>query len=543
MKKVFLVMLVCFCFIFGLKQVAAWDVENTWDYLPLEINYLDPINHRFTDKGGYNYQFETINPFIIEENKQYSLYLTSPFEEITSYSFTFYDASLTTLQTPQYNEVKNEGRIKGICFSAPVNAKRIKINVNFKHFRDMPQEYGEDGIDSHFVFLKGWECPDRDKVNLMYKGPRDLNPVIEGEQGLYITNVNDPIAVEEIKSYLRAYDDTDGDVTDSIIVYEDNYTSNKHKLGLYSITFRATDSNNNSTDFIVNVQVIDTDGPLIDGTLEVFTKISTKTEITTILNGVVLSDNYDSSDVVTLDIVEDNYTPNYNKVGTYQIKIKATDSSGNTTNGSIIVNVEDDIKPVISGVGEHTKSNALNVDLSEFINQYTASDETDGDITSKIEIVSDDYTPNQYNAGIWDVVISVKDKAGNKTTKTIKIEVIDKIGPVFYVDRTKIVIDLSINSLNLNNIISTLQASNIIKEDLAIEVLEDNYSENYNKPGNYKVLLGYQNQELELEIEVLEKLPEIEEVEEVGFFKAILNFFKNIWKKIISFFKLLFYKG
>ena len=62
----------------------------------------------------------------------------------------------------------------------------------------------------------------------------------------------------------------------------------------------------------------------------------------------------------------------------------------------------------------HIKSNSLDVSLEEFISLYTAIDETDGDITSKIKVITDNYSINQYNTGVWEVVLSVSDAAEMK---------------------------------------------------------------------------------------------------------------------------------
>lgn len=535
MKKIVFVFIFVLAFI-GINQVKA-EITDTWNYYPLGDNYIDTYNHNVVDNGNYNYTFQTVNAFLIEPGKVYSLHSTGPFEVMTDYDLKFYDSGNNIVNSPTVNEVWEDNELKSINFTTPINSRKIKLEVDFKHTRTFPEDYNEI-LDLIFVFKKGNNTPIEP---VPYEGPRDLQPVFEGTDGLYITDVNSPISVQEIKAYLRAYDETDGDVSDSIVIIEDTYTSNCSTLGLYSIMFRANDSNNNYTFFTVKVQVVDTEAPVFGGVFEIFAKNSKLVSIDDITDGIILSDNYDLPGSISLELLEDNYTNNYNIVGTYEIKYRATDTSGNDKIGIVSINVEDDIAPIFNEPDEHVKSNNIDVSLSEFIAKYTALDETDGDITDRIQILSDDYTINQYNVGEWEVTISVSDAANNTTTLTLKIRVTDNIGPVFYVDSTKIVIDLSINTYSLNNIINTLQASNIIKKDLVIEVIEDNYTPNIDKPGKYKVRLGYQGEELDLEIEVVSKLEEIEEIEELNIFQKILNFFARIFKAIANFFKFLFY--
>lgn len=540
MKKIFLIIVCFICvFIFNYKEVHAY--PPTWDYFPIGANYLDPVNHRSKSLGDNNFEFFTLNPFVVKETKDYSLFVTKTDREyINSYEFTFYDDNGNVLDTPVYfEEMKNQAdQIVSIYFTVPVGAKRISIKV---YFYNSTGSSHKDVIDGYYVFCEGSENPSNG-AHIYYQGPRtDLEPVIETDYGLYITDIDNPITVEEIKAGLRAYDDTDGDVTDSITIYQDNYSQNKDILGTYDIVFRACDSKGNHTDFTVYVQIIDTTAPSIGGNLNLTANNSKVLDQSSIISGLVLADNYDSSSNINLELISDNYTENYNIVGTYELVFKATDSSGNSSQATVYVNVIDVIKPVINGPMVHLKNNNLTVDLLEFINMYTAIDETDGDITNKIKVIEDRYTINQYNAGIWEVVLQVSDAANNTTEITIEIEVVDKIGPVFFIDKTKIVIDLNTNNLDVNALINYFQNTNIIQEDVPIEVIEDTYTKNKNTPGVYKLVLGYGEETLDIEVEILETIEEIEEVEKPSFFKRALSFFQKIILAIINFFRRLFY--
>lgn len=540
MRKVFLVLSLVLCFILiNINKVHA----NSYDYFPLGDNYIDPGNHSFEEIEPNLIQVETINPFVVKDTKVYSLFVSSPtVDYILNYEFSFYDNENKRIDADlDYIEGYNsDGKIIKVTFTTPYNTKRISICFEFSNKFYMGGGYREV-IDQYFVFCEGSDYPGPIGSSIEYQGPmQDLEPVIEGSSGLYITNVNDPVDVEEIKSALKAYDETDGDVTDSIIIYEDNYSENKNVLGLYEVIFRANDSRNNCTYFTVFIQVVDIDAPVISGTLNLSAynnQLLTQSEI---INNLVLTDNYNLSSLITLELVSDDYTANYNIVGRYELVFRATDTSGNSSEESVFIDVIDAIKPIIDGPMSHIKSNSLDVSLEEFISLYTAIDETDGDITSKIKVITDNYSINQYNTGVWEVVLSVSDAAGNEEIIVIEIEVIDEIGPVFFIDKSKIIIDLNSNPLSTLDLINYFQEAKIIRDDAIVEIIEDTYSENKNTPGTYKLVLGYEDERLEIEVEILEEVEKVEEETSNSIIKKIINILLKIFKIIFKFIKCLF---
>ena len=100
------------------------------------------------------------------------------------------------------------------------------------------------------------------------------------------------------------------------------------------------------------------------------------------------------------------------------LKLTATDSSGNTTIGEIKIVYVDDVKPKLSLKGSslmYVKSGTKFSDPG-----YTATDNIDGNITSKVEVTG---LPNMSKSGIYMVTYSVEDSSGNKTKATRKVAV------------------------------------------------------------------------------------------------------------------------
>ena len=83
-----------------------------------------------------------------------------------------------------------------------------------------------------------------------------------------------------------------------------------------------------------------------------------------------------------------------------------------------------------------------------------------------------------------------------------------------------------------------MEKTQTIRENLSYSVIEDEYSENKNTPGTYKVVLDVEGEELELQVNVFEELDQ--ELAKVELMDLIINFFVNLWSKIRAFFKRIF---
>ncbi|PEC46381.1 immunoglobulin-like domain-containing protein [Bacillus sp. AFS096315] len=124
-----------------------------------------------------------------------------------------------------------------------------------------------------------------------------------------------------------------------------------------------------------------------------------------------------------------------------KLTITATDAAGYTSSESVVI-VKDTVKPIINGVVD----SVINVgDEINVLQGITASDNLDGDITSKLLVngTVDSMKPNNYT-----VTYSVTDLDGNVTTINRKITVIDAIKPIISgVEDTSIGINQPFNSL------------------------------------------------------------------------------------------------
>ena len=118
--------------------------------------------------------------------------------------------------------------------------------------------------------------------------------------------------------------------------------------------------------------------------------------------------------------------PSIGLPGTYQFLFSASDHSGNTAHAIRVVNVVDDVAPVITIIGDNLI--ALTVGDTYTDAGATATDNVDGDITNKI-VASSNVTTAV--AGSYPITYSVTDSSGNRTSAVRTIVVNEK--PDFFV--------------------------------------------------------------------------------------------------------------
>lgn len=372
-----------------------------------------------------------------------------------------------------------------------------------------------------------------DYYNMYFEIP-DHIPVLDGETA-FVTNVDDPYTVDEIKSHLTAIDNEDGDISHLIVVDDDDYTLNNHKTGTYQVIYSVTDSAGNKATLTVHVLVRDVVAPVISGQAEYTQSMTQKLNLDTIKSNLSVSDNYDTD--LSIELVSDNYSDNYNKPGTHTINYKSVDASGNESTFKVIITVIDDVKPTISGPTTIVKGQTETLTTNDIKSQLTANDNHDGNITDKIEIIEDNYIGNGDKVGEYTITFEVEDNAGNKITKIVTIEVKDDIPPVFYVDNYFITVEQSIN-LTQQDFIDLLTATGQIKvtSTTTFSTILDEYTGNENKVGMYAMTFKTKSQDgNEEEVSIVVNVTADNEDETI--IEPVEDgFFTTIWNGITTFF-------
>lgn len=209
-----------------------------------------------------------------------------------------------------------------------------------------------------------------------------------------------------------ATDDTDGDVTSSIS------TSNNVDVntpGTYQVTYNVSDAAGNAaTQMVRTVTVSDLTAPVI--TLTGSSNLDLNVGGTYTELGATAVDNIDG-DVTSSISISNNV--DVNTPGTYQVTYNVSDAAGNTATQVVrTVEVLDVTPPVITITGSST----LSLDVGDTYIELgaTATDDTDGDLTSNISIINN---VDVNIAGTYSVTYTVSDAAGNEASETRQVVV------------------------------------------------------------------------------------------------------------------------
>ncbi|MFA5006021.1 MAG: immunoglobulin-like domain-containing protein [Candidatus Izemoplasmatales bacterium] len=275
-------------------------------------------------------------------------------------------------------------------------------------------------------------------------------PVITGIHGLEFVFGDD---APDYLDGVTATDNVDGDLTDEIVV--DSSAVDLETVGVYTVTYTVEDASGNQSavySTFIQVKEFADDADLVP---PVFNGQSNKTYTIGVsaapnyLTGVTATDNVDGA--VTADIVVNSAAVNLAVPGVYTVTYTVEDSSGNESQVSITVTVvKETVAPVISGIHniEYYTGNAV----PNYLTGVTATDNVDGDLSAAI--VVDDDAVNYGVAGIYQVLYTVTDAAGNVTTAQATIVVY--INPRSIADLSAIYHTYTSGTNNLNPYSETL---------------------------------------------------------------------------------------
>lgn len=297
-----------------------------------------------------------------------------------------------------------------------------------------------------------------------------------------VNNIDKPYNLDQISriAELKAYDSYEGDITDRIFIYKDNYSINQTTVGQYSIEYSVINKAGLQSFYELIIVNVDLSVPNIIGPKTKRISYQENFSLDDVLSLFTVEDN--SFEEIILFIEETNFVEN--KVGTFNFLLSAIDSSKNKSSKTFTLEVYDDIKPVI--VDE--SSGTIIINFKEDINDelllqgLLAIDEVDGDITNKIKIIKNDLNGD---LGTFKVIYEVSDMSGNKITHERLFEVVSTSYPTFWVSKNLLSIE-NVNKLNIDQLIELLASyENILVS--SYEIINDEYSNNYDNVGIYNL--------------------------------------------------------
>ena len=309
------------------------------------------------------------------------------------------------------------------------------------------------------------------------------------------TNYTNPIQTMDITNRIKIYDNSIGFYGTPTLV-SDDYNNSKN-VGVYELVYSAKDTSNNERMLKVNVNVIDSIPPTIEGPdiveWDCYNSFPHPVQILAYYTAYDAIDGDVSDSLITTSTLLFVYQQGVSK--DYEVTIKATDNAGNVAMRTIIVRSKDITPPTL-----HVKD--LTFNLSE-IGEVAFSSLFE-QVVTEVSDNSGDYSINyEYKessgsmgfSGLYEVNVVAKDAAGNETKKTAKIKIIDDIAPDFYL-HTDLFTTTTEDIYTIEQIKESI-GSNLDEEGImydSIELISCDYITNEKKPGTYSVKYAYNYQ-------------------------------------------------
>lgn len=472
------------------QHVSAYEPHS----MPGGKNYLASDNFPIDMNGA-----ESLDAILVKPNMFYTLAVTSYYnseEGNVRIDFLVDGAPHSQAFYPfdDFAPTSDSGFVS-VTFKTPPTVNYL--NIRFFHGGD----FFNDGDPGDFQLEEGTLFSGYEP----YAGPSVYDatgPAFIGNSTILV-NVDDPLTVEDILDSFTAYDAVDGDVTASIIVIANSYTPNQDVVGTYSMTIRAFDQANNHTTVTFAVHVVDVTKPVLTGPSELILAYPNVKTTAEILAEFAVSDNYDAPGTVPLTVVSNAYLGNETVLGDYAVVLKAEDASGNVTNKTVVIRVQDRAEPIITGPSTVSIGYHLVYTEAELLALFTVTDDHDGDLSGDLRITVNPYSANPTAIGSYLLWLEVADTAGNETMRPLTLNVVDLIGPIVYYD-TSVLTVYNNTHLLLSDITKLLIASRVLSNrDYRATVLFDSYSKYARIPGVYHMEIEYSAEGVEPSLQTL----------------------------------------
>ena len=290
-------------------------------------------------------------------------------------------------------------------------------------------EFGKTPTRAGYTFT-GWSPAVEEKVtkDITYNAtwvmnwvPMNAAPVITAtDKIIEVGDTFDPMAD------VTATDEEDGDITDKIEILKNDV--NVNEPGIYDVTYKVTDTKGASytttIKVTVNPKAADLNAcPVIQATDKTLT----------------VGDEFDPLADVTAEDEEDgdltdkikilNNEVDMTKPGKYEVTYKVTDSGGASYVKTIKVTVNPKMEPLNAAPIIKAEDKTLTVgDTFDPLADVTATDEEDGNLTDKIEVLKNEVDTTK--PGKYEVTYKVTDSKGASYTKSITVTVNPKMEPI-----------------------------------------------------------------------------------------------------------------
>lgn len=362
-----------------------------------------------------------------------------------------------------------------------LNPTTNKLTLYF-NFQEDVSSYNVSPYGSFLLTIKNDEGTNLIDIGEQFRTLSELKENLERDDNIKFYYSNNEVHIEIDTTDFGDYLTICGDDTQSTYDhFEFSFSQNLATLN----KFMAYDGNYES--FIFNPPTIGFGA----NSQQIYTNLS---EVTYVVNydnrldleqikSEIIAFDYFDNEQITPEVVLDEYTQAIedNELGTFKVKLKATDKAGNESILNLNLQIKDLTAPVITG-NEHIRisytdlpSNKL-VDITKYI---YGMDNYDGKIT-----LSEEYktiTPEMFDTK--EIEVAISDSSGNTTTKTINLEIYDIISPDLIGNKNIELFQYQVNSKDdIVNFFTIKEDGSGIK---TIKTTSTNFDPT--KPGTYRV--------------------------------------------------------
>lgn len=222
-------------------------------------------------------------------------------------------------------------------------------------------------------------------------------------------------------------------------------------------------------------------------------------------------DNIDGDISDRIQVVDDPFTGHENITGRYTVLLSVSDTAGNTTTFQLVIDVIDNIPPVISGPSNIDVQIDAKPDLADVIaNHFQFNDTYSGPITS-YTVIQDAYS-DATEVGSYPVSVRIEDDHGNQTERTFQITIRSDLPPVMQgPDSVRLYLSETPNASHVTNLYSAVDRAN--NQSLSIDLASTNITD-WTQSGRFRGTLSvtdsFDNQSTrDITIVIIDDIPPI----------------------------------
>lgn len=394
----------------GLRYLEILETaENTLIKTNSETNILEISDEAFVEKG---FQFVFDLGLFLDNTSGYSYLLLENQNTLNLSNLDSWAGNLLVIET--YKDYYLLGFVdKGLYndydeFETPTEPKNYWTDF----VRDMP----------FFIFDKN------ESLKICFE--HISYPTEKDKHLTFYTSVDNPATVEYIKNHIRFIDEYDNQESSVFEIKNDIipnlYTNSINEVGDYSLKFFGRDKHLNSSFLHILVKVRDVNPPIIYGAETLSTSYKDRLTDEMILSRYTAKDTHKGDLTDQIEIIQNDYADNWNKTGSYLVKLKVSDGVNETIKDIHIV-VYDKTPPAIEideGIFFETGVND-NLSIEEIIEQLKKQGALDENVTkANYSLSHSDYVKNK--AGNYKVLLEkINPSYDGKDEILINISVLD----------------------------------------------------------------------------------------------------------------------